>query len=481
MPLFSRGKRSGTDLRLTPKKEAELESDRSKRFLILGSVGHGRLVDSYAWNELPRDLNVADYDVVILNFASFEEDPALAEGIQTDLLPSQGDFARLLLVPGGEVIVVGRPDCEIGPKPDQDEGPFVSRTRVDYWLPCWLGIEQKSGESIDLTDAAWQEYFEDVPAWSWFFTGVETKFPDPTNYLRPVAPNANWIGCATRPIAQTRFKKSIAMTLRFSAERTYRYNPPSGPGSLDGLLEGSETISEGSLLHWLPSPAKVTGAEAIDKLLRTRYGLEAEARVPEWVQNHGLPAEKPIRDEIVSLEQESFELAERLAETRRQAEAAADPRKLLYEQGTPLEIVVFSALREVGAKVFEPHTKGIEDGLMECSAGKAILEIKGRGGPIKLDDVRQITQWASDARLRDGAERKPLIVGNPFRNTPVEQRQEVLAPNAKQAAINGKIAVLTTAQLFEALVRAQEDELDTDEFWRTVLGSDGPVVWPPLP
>lgn len=478
MPLFSRGERSGNGLKLTPKKEKQIEPERPKRFLVLGSVGHGKFVDCYAWDDLPKGLNVADYDVVILNFTSFEEDPVLAEGIQTDLLPSEDDFARLLFVPGGEIIAIGRPDCEIGPKLDPDGHPFSQRARVDYWLPCWLGIEEKSGESIDLMNPEWQEYFEDVPRWNWFFTGVQQKFPDPTNYLRPVAPDANWISYVSSPIAQTRFKKSIAFSLRFRAENIYRYNPPEGPGSLDGLFEGSETISEGSPLFWLPTPEKVTGVEAIDKLLQSRFSLEAEARVPEWVSGYSLPAEQPIREEIDSLEQESVELAERLAEAQRRSVAAAVPRKLLYEQGTPLEAVVFRALREIGANVIDPPTKGIEDGLMECSAGKAILEIKGRRGAIKLADVRQIAQWASDAQLREGVERKPVIVGNPYRNTPVNQRQEVLASNARQSAINGGVAVLTTVQLFEAVVRSQNGELDVDEFWQIVLGSDGPVSWP---
>jgi hypothetical protein len=76
MSIFRRSKEP-----VTPNVTRELEQARPKRYLVLGSDGHGRGVRSHRWDKLPNDLNVADYDVVVLNFAAFEV-KELAEGRQ---------------------------------------------------------------------------------------------------------------------------------------------------------------------------------------------------------------------------------------------------------------------------------------------------------------------------------------------------------------------------------------------------------------
>jgi len=48
---------------------------QEERILILGSEGYGRPVRSHGWSSLPVDLNVADYDTLILDFTGVEEYP----------------------------------------------------------------------------------------------------------------------------------------------------------------------------------------------------------------------------------------------------------------------------------------------------------------------------------------------------------------------------------------------------------------------
>lgn len=67
-----------------------------KRILVLGSAPHTRLVTAYVWDGLPKDLNIADYDVVILNFAPFLN-KEFAHRIKQNTLISQMQYARLLI------------------------------------------------------------------------------------------------------------------------------------------------------------------------------------------------------------------------------------------------------------------------------------------------------------------------------------------------------------------------------------------------
>jgi hypothetical protein len=112
---------------------------------------------------------------------------------------------------------------------------------------------------------------------------------------------------------------------------------------------------------------------------------------------------------------------------------------------------VRDTLRSLGARVEDPEAKGTEDGKLFRDGGQAVLEIKGRDGPIKLADVRQVVQWAAEATAKDGIEYEALILGNPDCHKPLEDRGEVLAPNAAAYALTSGVGVLKTTQLFAAL------------------------------
>lgn len=122
--------------------------------------------------------------------------------------------------------------------------------------------------------------------------------------------------------------------------------------------------------------------------------------------------------------------------------------------------------------------EGIEDGLLVRTEGEAVLEIKGRKGPIKQEDVRQVVQWAADAKGRDGVDYTPLIVGNAYCETPPSQRGEPLAPNALEYARNSGVVVLTTVQVYEALRQHQEGNFDEAAFWKAVFSARATVQWP---
>src|SRR4051794_23054802 len=44
----------------------------TRRILVLGSTNHTKLVTAYEWDKLPRNLNVSDFETVILNFTPFQ-------------------------------------------------------------------------------------------------------------------------------------------------------------------------------------------------------------------------------------------------------------------------------------------------------------------------------------------------------------------------------------------------------------------------
>ena len=114
---------------------------------------------------MPADLNVADYDVVILNFAAFE-DRELAEGFPTDRLPSVESMTRLVFSSNAEIIAVGDPSARIGTGADRPGPIYDPGFRADYWLPFNLGVEEDSGTQYEVEAQEWAEYFTHL-SWAW--------------------------------------------------------------------------------------------------------------------------------------------------------------------------------------------------------------------------------------------------------------------------------------------------------------------------
>lgn len=471
MRIFRRS-RSRSDSRV----KAEQESAPRKRILVIGSEGHGRDVVAYAWDRFPEDFNVADYDVVILNFASFDRNPELAAGFPPERLPDRDSLGRLFFAEGAELIAIGNPSTEIGPKP---EGPgyILGRRTVNDWLPFWFAVEKKSGAAFELKDAGWEFYFSRLTRYQWFMSGeTGSSYRDPTQYFRAIGVHgADGMVPEFKAIAETRFGQPLAMTFRMFATR-YKTRPGL---NLDYREPEVEPIRLSSPIHWLPSLDNLDAAEVVDLILAERFGLSAAQRRPEWVEDFELPFEGEIAAEIAGLLSEREALEGRIASARRRAAAAAAPRALLYEKGKDaLEPQVRAALAELGATVREAEREGIEDAVLSRAEGEAVLEIKGRKGPIKIEDVRQVVQWAADAKGRDGVDYKPLVVGNAHCETPPGERGEALAPNAKTYAENSGVAFLSTLQVYEALRRRQAGSFDTGFFWRSVFEATGAVELP---
>lgn len=451
-----------------------MDRDRPKRYLVIGSDGHGRGVRSHRWDKLPDDLNVADYDVVILNFAAFE-DKVLAEGFPVDRLPGRETMARLLFAPGSEIVAIGDPSTKIGAPPLVGRPSRDSRRRADYWLPCSLGVEKNKGTSYRVLAEEWRPYFQALSGWRWIATGEYSPYDwNAAQYLDPVTRDANTISVQLEPVAATRFEKAIGLRVRVGAVRVYRYNPPESPvASSAGIAEGRE-VTEASPVFWLPAPDRTSPSEAIDLILRDRYGVAAEARLPDWAAAYSLPVEIPIREEIAELEQDRRRVESQISDARERAAEAARPRVLLYEKGKEaLEPIARDALRNLGARVEDPQADGVEDGTLFRAEGDAVLEVKGRIGVLKQEDVRQVVQWASDAKLRDGREYKAIIVGNPHCETPPDDRGEPLAPNAKTYAQNGDVALVTAPQIYEALRQKQAGDFDEEAFWKALFDARG--------
>jgi hypothetical protein len=161
------------------------DDDADRRILILGSVPSTKFVTAYAWDNLPSHLNVADYDVVILDLVPFLTQE-FARSIDLDTLPSWRKFARLIFSRGSEVIAIGIPGTEIG------SNPYMT---VDWWLPSKPQVVGDGGEEIRDVREVFAYYFKYVHQWFFHATGECEIDSQTSDYSRVVNSRASTISC----------------------------------------------------------------------------------------------------------------------------------------------------------------------------------------------------------------------------------------------------------------------------------------------
>jgi hypothetical protein len=436
----------------------ETTAQNARRILVLGSAPHSRLVTAHPWDKLPEDLNVADYDAVILNLVPLL-DPGFRKSIDLKTLPSFRSFARLLFSAGSEIIAIGMPGLDIGGNPYR---------RITWWLPIKPTSVWDGGEEIRNVNPAFEFYFRHVRKWFFHFRPMFEKAGTQEEYLEAVHPGLDRLETEGWPIAETRFQGSIAMSLFFTAY-------PSTSFRGERAVELFPEPRRSGRVIWLPPTTEISHYEAVNLILQEQYGLALEHTPPEWVSGYKLPEQLPIEEEVERLEEDIRRLDKELEERRNLLAEAKRFQGLLYEQGRDaLEPIVRQALRELGAEVYDPEDPGGDDGRMTDPLGhKYTLEIKGRTGALKIDDVRQLRQWVDDAESLDDRLSKGLLVANLWCNDPLNQRERLVPRHQARTAKRWGQCVLTTAQLFRALCDHQRGELDSARFWNSLHETNG--------
>jgi nucleotide-binding universal stress UspA family protein len=442
----------------------------SRKILILGADGFPSDVISYAWDRLPADLNVADFDVVLMNMMAFEDDEDLRAGIQLDRLPSTDQFARLILSQS-ELIAIGSLTTTLGDSSKRKERILggvpafsINERPVTWWCPVDLATVRSNGDVRDV-HYSWSEYLDLVKRYTWHFDHLESGLYKPTYSLQAAHPEADQLYMEPQALASTRFKKAVAVELRFNGVRT------------KGIYEPTRVAYGGSAVL-LPRPTECSVEEAIDLMLQTRYEIAQADRVPDWIDDFQLPNEAEPREKMTEQEERITQALRVLEDAKERAEDEGRFRKLLYETGEDvLEPVVRDALRELGASVVDPVVKGREDGRLEWPPEKrGMLEIKGRKGALRVSDVRELDHWVRDALVEWPS--KGILIACLGKEDRPGQRANLFPPNCVTLAERTGIALLTTTQLYEALRRHQLSELDVEAFFEQLFSTSGICDFP---
>ncbi|HVR95395.1 MAG TPA: hypothetical protein VMW27_02200 [Thermoanaerobaculia bacterium] len=205
---------------------------------------------------------------------------------------------------------------------------------------------------------------------------------------------------------------------------------------------------------------------------------------PTWVDypTYMLSAEQRIGAEIASSREKIKSLESKLEELESDLVKSGSLKRLLYEQGKPLEASIHEALELFGFTVRHFHENTSEfDVLFESGEGRFLGEVEGKDNrSINIDKISQL-----ERNLHEDFEReevsvfaKGVLFGNAYRLVPIAERQESFTAKCVEAAKRAKIALVRTPDLFKPARSLTEN--NDSEYARScreaILGTEGAVV-----
>ncbi|MBI4963524.1 MAG: hypothetical protein HY913_09635 [Desulfomonile tiedjei] len=185
---------------------------------------------------------------------------------------------------------------------------------------------------------------------------------------------------------------------------------------------------------------------------------------PDWTKSFLVPGEAEILASIESVEKERALIEAKLGALTEDKNELAEFRGLLYEQGRSLEEVVLRALNLMGFAADRFRQDDMEhDVVMESNEGRALAEVEGKDRkPINVDKIDQLSRVVDEDFNERGDYSHGVLIGNPFRLVPLDQRGEPFTEKARKAAERKQFGLLTTAELFKAVVKILENPEEED-------------------
>lgn len=224
----------------------------------------------------------------------------------------------------------------------------------------------------------------------------------------------------------------------------------------------------------------------IDKALKTSI---ENTPAPKWLeeQEFQLDIEQKYIDEILALNQQIEEIQSQIEQKQTELSKHTLSKKLLYENGKPLEYAIIDALQTIGFKA-ENYDDGKSefDIVFESDEGRFIGEAEGKdNSAINVTKFRQLESNIHEDFERDEIKihAKGVLFGNSFRLLHPNERKEFFTQKAIDSAKRTGIALINTHELFEVVkyIKNTNDENYAELVRECFKNTNGNIVRFPLP
>lgn len=223
--------------------------------------------------------------------------------------------------------------------------------------------------------------------------------------------------------------------------------------------------------------------DVVIKFCRPFLERDFKTPEPEWCNDmqYFLPEEKNLENEIKKLNNRINVLNKEVNELILQKTKFTDFRKLLYEKGKQLEIVVRRAFDVIGFNVSRFEKEDMEhDIILESEEGRIIGEIEGKDDDaIHINKLDQLSRVIDEDFKNKGLYPEGILVGNAYRFKRPKERKKYFHDKVRISAKRKSIGLISTVELFNAvkkILSSPNDSKIKKEFRMQIFNSLGKEI-----
>jgi hypothetical protein len=222
-------------------------------------------------------------------------------------------------------------------------------------------------------------------------------------------------------------------------------------------------------IPWLEENKNIFG-EIITKLAYN--SLPGGEPVGEWVKKYTFHNLNTTIEKIGKLEEKIRKLEEEKTNEIIVKENLENIRNtLLYRNGNILKDVCKEVLNELGIKA-EDGKIGREDLVFIHKNNHYVIEVKGATKSASKEHVKQLVSHIAEYKNENEVEPKGILLINPWRKLPIEERNTNDKPNFPNEIMNlvniSNLTLMTTQQLFVAYCEKLDNKFDLENFINSI-------------
>lgn len=250
-------------------------------------------------------------------------------------------------------------------------------------------------------------------------------------------------------------------------------------------------LEDGVEERWTEAASQFA-ARLVKSIISINTALRNDAEItpePDWATAnvYSLNKEAKLLESLSVVEEKLENLQSKKNTLMADLRDAGKLRALLYETGKPLESAIIDSLKILGFKATNYEDGKSEfDAVFESKEGRLIGEAEGKDNKaVNVTKLRQLALNIHEDLEREEVESpaKGVLFGNPYRLTPLEERDDPFTEKCKAAAKTSSTALLFTPDLFKVAryLSNHKDAAYAKKCREAISISIGRVIFPEIP